>query len=222
MLPDWVKQIHASERSQRLYPFAPSGQLTDVKCAYTYPKDYGSKPNSVGWIGDAALAGTTDTSYGVILYPDQDLYMLSDADIALLLRWFPGGWNVTKLRGILLTEFNRNVAELPSLDWPNILAILTSRNPPYDEEISRIIEERVTPVALYDEVRMSPAAIANSFGVDLKALQKRLERFRMKNDKGWFEVADAGPRDAKYLYRVGSIRHLINSSCPSSERPAKI
>ena len=132
-LPNWAKHNHTNERSRRLYPFAPSGQTTNQTVSYTYPKDYGSKPpNSAGWVGDSSLAGMTDTAYGVILFPNLPLYMLSDADVSLLLRWFPGGWNETKLRGVLLTEFNRNAAELPSLDWPNILAMLGSRNPPQD------------------------------------------------------------------------------------------
>ncbi|MGD0462068.1 MAG: hypothetical protein ABSB74_06240 [Tepidisphaeraceae bacterium] len=128
-LPDWCRNIHANERSKRLRPFAPPGRPSSKPTSYTYPEDYGSKPNSVGWIGDASLAGKTDTQYGTVLDAQQPLYMLADRDIEILLRWMPGGWNETKLQGLLLTEFNRNAAELPSLTWPNIIAILASRTP---------------------------------------------------------------------------------------------
>ncbi|MGA2442170.1 MAG: hypothetical protein ABSH08_14540 [Tepidisphaeraceae bacterium] len=136
VLPDWCRRNHANERSKRLRPFAPAGHLpltpagepVHVPTSYPYPEDYGSKPNSVGWIGDASLAGKTDTQYGMVIDP-QPLYLLADRDIEILLRWMPGGWNETKLQGLLLTEFNRSAAELPSLTWPNIIAMLAGRNP---------------------------------------------------------------------------------------------
>jgi hypothetical protein len=128
VLPDWSRLNHANERSKRLRPFAPAGRPSNVPVSHPYPEDYGSKPNSVGWIGEASLAGKTDTQYGTILDPQQPLYLLADRDIEILLLWMPGGWNETKLQGLLLTEFNRSAAELPSLTWPNIIAMLASRN----------------------------------------------------------------------------------------------
>lgn len=129
VLPNWSRLNQANERSKRLRPFAPAGRPSNVPVSYRYPEDYGSKPNGVGWIGDASLAGKTDTQYGTVLDPQQVLYLFADRDIEILLRWMPGGWNETKLQGLLLTEFGLSAAELPSLTWPNIIAMLASRNP---------------------------------------------------------------------------------------------
>jgi hypothetical protein len=65
-----------------------------------------------------------------------------------------------------------------------------------------------------DDAVLSPAKLAELFGVPLAPLQKRLERWRKKNlmaNGAYIENPDAGPRDAKYHYRVGSIRHLIHN-----------
>jgi hypothetical protein len=129
VLPNWCWLNHANERSKRLQPFAPAGRPSNVPVSYTYPQDYGSKRNGIGWIGDASLAGKTDTQYGTVLDQQQLLYLFADRDIEILLRWMPGGWNETKLQGLLLTEFGLSAAQLPSLTWPNIIAMLASRNP---------------------------------------------------------------------------------------------
>lgn len=75
--------------------------------------------------------------------------------------------------------------------------------------------------AITDESYLSPARLAESFGTPADALRKRLDRWRLMNDKGWKEVSNPGPREPRYLYRVGSIRPIIQELKASSERPAR-
>lgn len=112
------------ERSWRLRPFAPAGKYTTIKVTYTYPADYGAKMNRVGYIGNRSLAGTTLEQYGHVVDEHQPFYLLTDGDIQTLLRWMPGGWNLPKLRGILLADFRWTAADLPTLSWPDIIAAL--------------------------------------------------------------------------------------------------
>ncbi len=66
--------------------------------------------------------------------------------------------------------------------------------------------------------------IALAEGVPLAALRKRVARWQRKSEEGWREVTDRKPRESKYLYQVGAIRHLIRpriaSRETSSDRPA--
>jgi hypothetical protein len=69
-----------------------------------------------------------------------------------------------------------------------------------------------------DNAMLSPADLAKRFSVDLPALKKRLERLRQKDLKCFTEVADRGPKDPQFLYRVGSVQHVIDAM---KKRPAK-
>ncbi len=93
-------------------------------------------------------------------------------------------------------------------------------------------EELVSPRAVSpmpdpvdDESMLPPARLAEQFGVAAEALRKRLDRWRSQNGEGWVENTERGPREPKYLFRVGSVRPLIDAmiapSETSSERPAK-
>jgi hypothetical protein len=79
--------------------------------------------------------------------------------------------------------------------------------------------------AIDDDARLGPGKLAELFGVGSGALQKRLERWRADNPnesgKGWIEVPDRKPREPQYLYRVGSVRPIIDAMKASSERRAK-
>jgi hypothetical protein len=55
----------------------------------------------------------------------------------------------------------------------------------------------------------SAAEIAAEFGLSQPALEARLRRFRIGNDDGWHEIADAKPREPKFRYRLGAIASLI-------------
>jgi hypothetical protein len=110
------------------------GTLTNETVSYTYPNDYGSKPGS----GNPFWAGRTDIGRAMALDPRHNPwaeYRLSDWDVEVLHRRFPdydgtsAFAHLPELEGLLLTEFNRSAAELLSLTWPNIIAILATRNP---------------------------------------------------------------------------------------------
>jgi hypothetical protein len=79
--------------------------------------------------------------------------------------------------------------------------------------------------AIDDDALLGPGKLAELFGVGLGALEKRLERWRAKNKneigKGWIENSDRKPREPQYLYRVGSVRLIIDAMKASSERRAK-
>jgi hypothetical protein len=81
----------------------------------------------------------------------------------------------------------------------------------------------VTPIN--DDSHLSTARLAKVFRVPANALRIRLNRWRAKNDADWVENPDRRPRETKYLYRVGSVRHVIDTlratSETTSERPAK-
>jgi hypothetical protein len=72
-----------------------------------------------------------------------------------------------------------------------------------------------------DEARLSSKSLALIFNLPHEPLRKRLSRWRKKNHTGWVEDPDATSRDAKYLFRFGSIRHIIDDLKTSGERPAK-
>jgi CRP-like cAMP-binding protein len=65
---------------------------------------------------------------------------------------------------------------------------------------------------LPDDATMNHADIADTLNIDREALRKRLERWRQNNADGWQEIADAKAREPKYLYRIGSIRHLLREA----------
>ena len=81
------------------------------------------------------------------------------------------------------------------------------------------------PAAPNDQSYLGPRELAKMFDVDCDALKKRLERFRKRNHNGWNPVSDPRPREARYLYQVGTVKPIIASmkaSCQMSrERPAK-
>lgn len=76
-----------------------------------------------------------------------------------------------------------------------------------------------------DESHFSPAKLAEVFGVPADALRTRLNRWRETHHDGWIENPERGPREPKYLYRVGSVRSIIEdlkaTSETTSDRPAK-
>jgi hypothetical protein len=79
--------------------------------------------------------------------------------------------------------------------------------------------------AVSDDSHLSAAKLAEVFDLPADALRTRLNRWRVNNHTGWIENPERGPREAKYLYRVGSVRHVIDAmratSETTSERPAK-
>lgn len=72
------------------------------------------------------------------------------------------------------------------------------------------------PLPVDDDALMSPTKLAEVFGVNSDALRKRLERFRKNNHKGWIENTERKPKEAQFLYRVGTVRHIIKAKKASS------
>jgi hypothetical protein len=70
-----------------------------------------------------------------------------------------------------------------------------------------------------DDSHFSPAKLAEVFGVPAEALRTRLNRWRQTHHDGWIENPERGPREPKYLYRVGSVRSIIEDLQATSERP---
>lgn len=68
-----------------------------------------------------------------------------------------------------------------------------------------------------DEARLAPADLAAHFAVPKDALRQRLDGWRKKHDEGWYEVTERKPREAKYIYRVGSVRHIIEQMLATSQ-----
>lgn len=86
------------------------------------------------------------------------------------------------------------------------------------------IADRIEPqeagdgsMAVHDEARLSPAELAERFGVPKDALRQRLDEWRKKHHEGWYEVTDRKPREAQYIYRVGSVRHIIEQMQATSQ-----
>jgi hypothetical protein len=72
-----------------------------------------------------------------------------------------------------------------------------------------------------DDSHLSAAKLAELFGVDGGRLRSRLNRWRGKNDGGWIENSDRHPREAKYVYRVGAVRPILDRLKATTKRPAK-
>ena len=72
---------------------------------------------------------------------------------------------------------------------------------------------------LSDAALATAADLADAFGVPLEALRKRLDRWREKNAAGgdWIENPEAASRTARYLYRIGRVRPLIDALGASGE-----
>ena len=87
--------------------------------------------------------------------------------------------------------------------------------PPKDLE--GVASTKTTDVSLTadPEQMVSSATAAKQFGLtphQKERLRKRLKAWRCPgNCREWTEVPDAGPRQPKYLYRLGSVRRLIDA-----------
>jgi hypothetical protein len=66
------------------------------------------------------------------------------------------------------------------------------------------------------EEMVSPATVAKRFGLtdkQIDRLRKSLAAWRSPaNYREWTEIPDRKPRQSPYLYRLGSIQHLIDSA----------
>jgi hypothetical protein len=74
-----------------------------------------------------------------------------------------------------------------------------------------------------DLAMLSPAQLAERFGIPEKtqALKKRLERLRKTNQNCFTEIADRGPKDPQFLYRVRDVRPVIEALKASREASRK-
>jgi hypothetical protein len=84
-------------------------------------------------------------------------------------------------------------------------------------ESAAALEEMDDPrEKLPDEIWIGLSDLAEQLNLSRKkkdALRKRVDTWRVKNPKGngrdWFQVPDPGPRDDRFVYRLGAIRHLL-------------
>ncbi len=101
-------------------------------------------------------------------------------------------------------------------------ALLPDTNLPFSEQVGA--GDQVD-----DDAFLGPATLAEKFGVAADPLRSRLNRWRKNNPseagKGFVENKDRNPKEPLWLYKVGSVRHLIEglvaTSQTTSERPAK-
>lgn len=70
-----------------------------------------------------------------------------------------------------------------------------------------------------DEAMLSAPRLAARFGVNPEALRKKLERWRTQHDEGWSDVQNRATKSPKYLYKLGSVRAVIESMKTSAKRP---
>jgi hypothetical protein len=75
--------------------------------------------------------------------------------------------------------------------------------------------------SLDDDAQLSARHIAALLGLAVGAVRKRMDRHRKKNHDCFVEVDSPKPRQARFLYRIGSIRHVLLELVASSERPSK-
>ena len=77
----------------------------------------------------------------------------------------------------------------------------------------------------HDDSLLSPVGLAAAFGVNADALRTRLNRWRRRHHEGWIENTERGPREPRYLYGLGAVRHIIRAlqatSETTSQRPAR-
>jgi hypothetical protein len=73
----------------------------------------------------------------------------------------------------------------------------------------------------HDDSHLSPGKLAEIFDVPAEPLRTRLNRWRKHNNTGWIENPDRGSRDAKYWYRLGSVRHIIEKLKATSKTTGK-
>jgi hypothetical protein len=72
-------------------------------------------------------------------------------------------------------------------------------------------KKRKETIASTDSLaKMSVSDLAQKYNLPKAALRKRLERWRDDHDGGWYEVADAGHRDARILYLEAHVQHIID------------
>lgn len=78
---------------------------------------------------------------------------------------------------------------------------------------------------VHEDARMSAAEVAAAIDAPAETVRKRLERWRNANDRGWFDVPNPGPRDARVVYRWGDVKDAVSDLAGtvnlSGERPAK-
>jgi hypothetical protein len=81
-----------------------------------------------------------------------------------------------------------------------------------------------TTTKILDDVVLSPAKLAEVFHVSLEPLRKRLEWLRSDDHNSFVENEGRKSTEARYLYKVGSVRPIIKdmktSSSTSSKRPS--
>ncbi len=62
-----------------------------------------------------------------------------------------------------------------------------------------------------DGRRLSAGALATEFHLAPDPLRKKLERWRLSHmlNSGWSEIENRARNEARYVFRVGSVRHLL-------------
>lgn len=95
-----------------------------------------------------------------------------------------------------------------------------------DARASAVLAPPLSPAALpaiagtNENAMLSPAHLLKMFGLPdtkLNALNKRLQRFREANHAGWIEDSNASSREARYLFRIGTVRPILETLQATSD-----
>ena len=73
----------------------------------------------------------------------------------------------------------------------------------------------------FSRATMSARDLADTYGVDLDALEKRLARWRDKNPDGWVEVENTGSKAPRFLHKLAAVMPVIDAMKASLKRPSK-
>ena len=69
--------------------------------------------------------------------------------------------------------------------------------------------------ALPDDAMMTHVELATALDLRPEPLRSRLRRWMKSNNDGWQEISEPRPRQPRYLYRVGSVRHILREALDS-------
>jgi len=91
--------------------------------------------------------------------------------------------------------------------------------------ISQPKNMQANKIEIENQARLSARELAELYKVSYDFLRKRLERWRLTHDEGYINDSNAKSRASRFVYRVGAIKHIIQSLKASDKasikRPSK-
>lgn len=151
-------------------------------------------------------------------------YVSRDEELAILLSHYPKAIiefpPFLQIRAVLRGAGHTR-EDLDELTVPEVFALLERKSTATVAVDSDA--ERPGLDSLHEDSRFSAATLANYYRLPYDALRTRLSRWRNEHFKGdWTEGARSAKREAKYLYRYGSIRHIIKDMREKAERSSSV